>query len=135
MSTINKLNYKIKELQSFAASANFEVKISSAQYPISVKFYEKQVDLFSEEVTDAAPTICFILNDEMSIVTSDNFKTNEAVFDKMKKLSKDIDILYLRAFREEVGTFLSSLKQDDLEDPLSIKRGVEVLMREMIDLR
>ena len=134
MSTINKLNYKIKELKSFAASASFEVKISLDQYPISVKFYEQQVDLFSEEVTDTAPTICFILNEEMSIVTSDNFKTNEAVFNKMKKLSKDIDILYLRTFREKVGEFLGSLKQDDFEDPLSIKRYIEVIMRELIDL-
>lgn len=134
MNTINQLNYKIKELKSFAASANFEVKISLDQYPISVKFYEQQVDLFSEEVTDTAPTICFILNEEMSIVTSDNFKTNEAVFNKMKKLSKDIDILYLRTFREKVGEFLGSLKQDDFEDPLSIKRYIEVIMRELIDL-
>ena len=128
MSTINKLKYKVKELQSYAVGANLCVKnINTAQYPLSVEFYEKQIDLFSEDVNDTAPTLCLIFDDELRIVTSDNFKTNEAVFNKLKNLSKEINYLYLRAFREEVGEFLDSIK-DEIAVPLSIKRYLDNLL-------
>ena len=130
MSTINQLNYKIKELQSYAVGAGLCVKnINAAQYPISVEFYEKQIDLFSDDVTDAPPTLCFIFADEMRIVTSDNFKTNEAVFNKLKKLSKEVNHLYLQSFREEVGEFLDSIK-DRVIVPLSIRRYFDNLICE-----
>lgn len=130
MSTINQLNYKIKELQSYAVGANLCVKnIKTATYPISVEFYEKQIDMFSEDVNDVPPTLCFIFDDEMRIVTSDNFKTNEATFNKLKKLSKEINHLYLKAFREDVGVFLDAI-QDKVAVPSYIKRYFDNLLCE-----
>ena len=128
MSTINKLNYKIKELQSYAVRANLCVQnINTSKYLLSVEFCEKQIDMFSDDVSEASPTLCFIFGDELKIITSDNFKTNETVFNKLKNLSKEINHLYLQAFREEVGDYLDSIK-DMLPLPLSIQRFFDNFM-------
>jgi hypothetical protein len=103
MNTIKKLKSKIKELQNYVdENTNFNLEIQSSQYPVSVSFYENQIDLFSEDVSDAAPSLCFVFDDEMRIITAENFKINETVFNKLKNLSKEVNRLYLHSFREEI---------------------------------
>lgn len=103
MNTINKLKSKIKELQNYVEeNTNFNIEIQSSQYPVSVSFYENQIDMFSEDVSDTAPTLCFVFDDEMRIITAENFKINETVFNKLKNLSKEVNRLYLHSFREEI---------------------------------
>lgn len=134
MSTINKLKFKIKELRDYTAgNTNLEVKINSAQYPVSVTFYEKQIDMFSEDVTDAPPKLCFIFNDETQIVTDENFTIGESVFNKLKNLSKAINLLYLHAFREEIEKIVIPLWDtvDGSQMALYRKREFDRLMREI----
>ena len=103
MNTINKLKSKIKELQNYVEeNTNFSIEIQSSQYPVSVSFYENQIDMFSEDVSDTAPSLCFVFDDEMRIITAENFKINETVFNKLKNLSKEVNRLYLHSFREEI---------------------------------
>lgn len=103
MNTINKLKSKIKELQNYVdENTNFNLEIQSSQYPVSVSFYENQIGVFSEDVSDTAPSLCFVFDDEMRIITAENFKINETVFNKLKNLSKEVNRLYLHSFREEI---------------------------------
>ncbi len=103
MNTINKLKSKIKELQNYVEeNTNFNLEIQSSQYPVSVSFYENQIDMFLEDVSDTAPSLCFVFDDEMRIITAENFKINETVFNKLKNLSKEVNRLYLHSFREEI---------------------------------
>jgi hypothetical protein len=103
MNTINKLKSKIKELQNYVEeNTNFNIEIQSSRYPVSVSFYENQIDMFSDDVSDTAPSLCFIFDDEMRIITAENFKINETVFNKLKNLSKEVNRLYLHSFREEI---------------------------------
>ena len=103
MNTINKLKSKIKELQNYVEeNTNFDVEIKSSQYPVSVSCYENQIDMFSDDVSDTAPSLCFVFDDEMRIITAENFKINETVFNKLKNLSKEVNRLYLHSFREEI---------------------------------
>lgn len=107
MNTINKLKNKIKELQNYVEeNTNFNVEIQSSQYPMSVSFYENQIDLFSEDISDTAPSLCFVFDDEMRIITAENFKINETVFNKLKNLSKEVNRLYLHSFREEIDKMI-----------------------------
>lgn len=103
MNTIKKLKSKIKELQNYVEeNTNFNIEIQSSQYPVSVSFYENQIDMFSEDVSETAPSLCFVFDDEMRIITAENFKINETVFNKLKNLSKEVNRLYLHSFREEI---------------------------------
>ena len=103
MNTISKLKSKIKELRNYVEeNTNFNIEIQSSQYPVSVSFYENQINMFSEDVSDTAPSLCFVFDDEMRIITAENFKINETVFNKLKNLSKEVNRLYLHSFREEI---------------------------------
>lgn len=103
MSTIIKLKYKVSELKKYVEeNTQFSVEIRSTKYPVSISFYENKIDLFSEEITDTVPLLCFVFADEMSITTTEDFKISEAVFNKLKNLSKEINRLYLHSFREEI---------------------------------
>ena len=103
MNTISKLKSKIKELQNYVEeNTNFNVEIQSSQYPVSVSFYENQINMFLDDVSDTAPSLCFVFDDEMRIITAENFKINETVFNKLKNLSKEVNRLYLHSFREEI---------------------------------
>ena len=133
MSTINKLKFKIKELRNYVEeNTNLEVKINSAEYPVSVTFYEKQIDMFSEDVSDAPPKLCFIFNDETQIVTAEDFTIGESVFNKLKNLSKAINLLYLHSFREEIEKVIVPLWDtiDGSQIAVYRKREFDRLMRD-----
>lgn len=101
MNAIIKLREKINELQKYVnENTTLDLKIQSSKYPLSIKFRKTQLEILSEDES-ASPTLCFVFEDEMRIVTTENFKINEAVFNKLKNLSKEINRLYLHAFREE----------------------------------
>ena len=107
MNTVRKLKSKIEELQSYVEdNTNFNIEIQSNQYPMSVSFYENQIGVFSDDVSDAAPSLCFVFDDEMRIITAENFKINETVFNKLKNLSKEVNRLYLHSFREEIDKII-----------------------------
>lgn len=103
MSAINKLKSKVRELSNYVSeNTNLEVEIQSSQYPMSISFYETQIDAFSGDTSDGVPSLCFIFDTEMRIVTTEGFKINEATFNKLKNLSKEVNRLYLHSFREKI---------------------------------
>lgn len=103
MNSKRKLKDKIEELRNYVdENTRLTVTIQSSKYPLSIEFSENQIDMFSEDVSSTSPSLCFVFDDEMRIVTTENFKINEAVFTKLKNLSKEINRLYLHAFREEI---------------------------------
>lgn len=103
MNSIRKLKEKTSELQNYVAeNTMFSVKIQTSKYPVQIEFCENQIDMFSDDVSHMSPSLCFVFDDEMRIITTENFKINEAVFNKLKNLSKEINRLYLHAFREEI---------------------------------
>lgn len=118
MQTINKLKKQIQELQNYVAENTFfGVKIQSTNYPVQIEFYENQIDMFSEDVQESAPTLCFIFDDEMRIVTAEDFKISETVFNKLKNMSKEINRLYLHSFREEIDKVIKPMW--DIADGIS----------------
>lgn len=103
MNSKRKLKEKIMELQDYVCeNTGLAVAIRSSKYPLSIEFSENQIDMFSEDVSNASPSLSFVFDDEMRIVTTENFKINEAAFTKLKNISKEINRLYLHAFREEI---------------------------------
>ena len=107
MNTITKLQSKIHELRNYIEeNTDLEVEIETSQYPITISFYECQCSMFADENTDAVPSLCFIFEDEMRIVTAEELKITETVFNKLKNLSKEVNRLYLHAFREEIDKVL-----------------------------
>ena len=109
MNSIRKLKDKITELQNYVSeNTMLDFNIQSSKYPLSIKFFKSQIDMFSEEES-ASPTLCFVFDDEMRIITTENFKINEAVFNKLKNLSKEINRLYLHAFREEIDKVIQPM--------------------------
>lgn len=110
MNTINKLKGKIKELQNYVEDNTcFSIEIRTSEYPVSISFYENQLDVFAEDVSEAAPSLCFVFDDEMRIITAENFKINETVFNKLKNLSKEVNRLYLHSFREEIDKVIKPM--------------------------
>ena len=110
MNSIRKLKDKISELQNYVCeNTGLACTIKSCKYPLSIEFRENQINMFSEEVSRTSPSLCFVFDDEMRIVTAENFKINEAVFNKLKNLSKEINRLYLHAFREEIDKVIDPL--------------------------
>jgi len=102
MNTIQKLTDKILDLRCYVAeNTALEMTINSNTYPLQIEFYDAKIDIFQEEVAEVAPSLCFVFYDEMRIITAQGFKINETVFNKIKNLSKEINRLYLHAFREE----------------------------------
>ena len=84
MNSYRKMKDKIIELQNYVCeNSRLTVAIQSSKYPLSIEFSENQIDMFS-------------------IVTTESFKINETVFTKLKNLSKEINRLYLHAYREEI---------------------------------
>lgn len=103
MKNIKKLEQKIAELKDFVkVETDFDVKISADKYPLSIEFYDAQIGMFDEEGQDNAPSLCFVFTEDMKITTEENFTVGEKVFNKLKSLSKEINRLYLNAFREEL---------------------------------
>jgi hypothetical protein len=110
MNSIRKLSDKIRELQNYVdENTRLAITIQSSKYPLSIEFSENQIDMFSEDDSSASPSLCFVFDDEMRIVTAENFKINEAVFTKLKNLSKEINRLYLHAFREEIDKVIAPM--------------------------
>jgi regulator of replication initiation timing len=110
MNSIRKLKDKIRELQNYVdENTRLALAIQSSKYPLSIEFCENQIDMFSEENSSASPSLCFVFDDEMRIITTENFKINEAVFNKLKNLSKEINRLYLHAFREEIDKVIEPM--------------------------
>lgn len=106
MKNYYKLKDEIAELKLYVeANTNFEMVIRTTEYPMTITFREKnvQIDMLSENVSKDAPTLCFVFDHEMRIVASENLKIDETVFNKLKNKSKAISSLYLHAFREEVA--------------------------------
>lgn len=102
MKTIKKLKNKVGELKKYIAeNTAFEVVIKSDKYPLTIEFYQSQIDMFAENIPDVPPSLTFAFDDEMRIITVEEFKINETIFNKLKNLSKEINRLYLHAFREE----------------------------------
>ena len=110
MKTINKLKKQVEALKDYVSeNTALGVKIQSTAYPVQIEFYENQIDMFSENVTEAAPSLCFVFDDEMRIVTAEDFKISETVFNKLKNMSKEINRLYLHAFREEIDKVIAPM--------------------------
>ena len=110
MKTINKLRAKIKELQTYVeGNTYFNIKIKTSEYPLSISFYEDQIDAFSENTSEISPSLTFVFDDKMRIITAENFKIKEKVFDKLKNLSKEVNRLYLHSFREEIDKVIDPL--------------------------
>lgn len=110
MNAINKLKSKVKDLQNYVLeNTNLEVEIQSSQYPMKISFYEAQIGMLSEDVSDGTPSLCFVFYDEMQIITVDGFKLNETVFNKLKNISKEINRLYLHSFREKIDELIVPL--------------------------
>lgn len=104
MKNYYKLKDEITELQLYVrANTSFEMVICTTEYPMTITFREKQIDMFEENESKNAPTLCFVFDHEMRIVASENLKIDETVFNKLKSKSKAINSLYLHAFREEVA--------------------------------
>ena len=102
MNTIKKLEAKVGELVKYIEeNTMFGVVINSDKYPLTIEFYKSQIDMFDESVPDITPSMTFVFDDEMRIITVEEFKINETIFNKLKNLSKEINRLYLHAFREE----------------------------------
>lgn len=110
MNSKRKLKEKIIELQNYVdENTRLTTAIRSSKYPLSIEFSENQIDMFTEDVPNASPSLCFVFDDEMRIVTTENFKINEAAFTKLKNLSKEINRLYLHAFREEIEKVINPI--------------------------
>ncbi len=110
MNPITKLKKQIQDLQKYVEeNTNFGVKIQASTYPVSIEFYESQIDMFSDDVSEAVPSLCFIFDDEMRIVTAEDFKISETVFNKLKSMSKEINRLYLHSFREEIDKVIKPM--------------------------
>lgn len=110
MKTIKKLKNKVEELRKYIIeNTTFEVVIKPDKYPLSIEFYQSQIDMFSENIPDIPPSLTFVFDDEMRIVTVEEFKINEAIFNKLKNLSKEINRLYLHAFREEFDNVIEPM--------------------------
>ena len=103
MNSNRKMKEKIMELQNYVCeNTKLTVAIQSSKYPLTIEFSENQIDMFSDEFTNASPSLSFVFDDEMRIVTTENFKINEVAFTKLKNISKEINRLYLHAFREDI---------------------------------
>lgn len=103
MNSYRKMKDKIIELQNYVCeNSRLTVAIQSSKYPLSIEFSENQIDMFSEDISNTSPSLSFVFDDEMRIVTTESFKINETVFTKLKNLSKEINRLYLHAYREEI---------------------------------
>lgn len=110
MNSIRKLKDKITELQNYVSeNTMLDFNIQSSKYPLSITFRKSQIDMFSEDDSNASPSLCFVFDDEMRIITTENFKINEAAFNKLKNLSKEINRLYLHAFREEIDKVIQPM--------------------------
>lgn len=110
MKTIRKLKEKVEELRKYIAeNTTFEVAIKSDKYPLTIEFYQSQIDMFSENVPDIPPSLTFSFDNEMRIITVEEFKINETIFNKLKSLSKEINRLYLHAFREEFDNVIKPM--------------------------
>jgi hypothetical protein len=110
MKTIKKLETKVEELQRYTEeNTTFGVVIKSDKYPLTIEFYQEKIDMFTENISDISPSMTFVFNDEMRIVTVEEFKINETIFNKLKNLSKEINRLYLHAFREEFDSVINPL--------------------------
>lgn len=110
MNSNRKMKDKIMELQDYVCdNTKLTAVIQSSKYPLVIEFSENQIDMFSENISDASPSLSFVFDDEMRIVTTENFKINEAVFTKLKNLSKEINRLYLHAFREEIEKVINPI--------------------------
>ena len=102
MKTIKKLKDKVAELKKYIdENTTLKVVIKSDKYPLTIEFYQSQIDMFTENVPDVPPSLTFEFDDEMRIITVEEFKINETIFNKLKNLSKEINRLYLHTFREE----------------------------------
>ena len=110
MKTIKKLKTKVEELKKYIdENTTLKVVIKSDEYPLTVEFYQSQIDMFTENIPDIPPSLTFEFDDEMRIITVEEFKINETIFNKLKNLSKEINRLYLHAFREEFDNVIEPL--------------------------
>ncbi len=133
MKTINKLKKKIEELQEYVSETTvFGVKIRTSTYPVQIEFYESQIDMFTEDIQDTAPTLCFVFDDEMRIITAEDFKISETVFNKLKNMSKEINRLYLHTFREEIDKVIKPMWNtlDGSQVALYRKKSFDELMNQ-----
>lgn len=110
MKITDMLDDKIIELRTYVnGNTSLDVKIKSNTYPMSIEFYDMQIDAFEDEVSEGVPTLAFVFCESMRIITAENFKIEEAVFNRLKNLSKEINRLYLHAFRQEIEKVISPL--------------------------
>ena len=107
MSAINDYRAKVDELNEYVRkNTGLTVMIVTENYPITISFFREreQVSLFDEGIDDSTPGMQFIFNEKMLIRTQENFGISEEIFNKLKSLSKEINRLYLHAFRERMDS-------------------------------
>lgn len=110
MKTIKKLDTKVSELRRYIEeNTTFGVVIKADEYPLTIEFYQNQIDMFTQSASDVSPSMTFVFDDEMRIITVEEFHINETIFNKLKNLSKEINRLYLHAFREEFDNAIKPL--------------------------
>ena len=127
MKTIKKLEVKIAELKDFIKTeTDLDVKIHAESYPLSIEFYDAQIGMFDEDKPEDTPTLRFVFSEDMKITTEENFTVGEKVFNKLKSLSKEINRLYLNAFREELDGVIGAFW--DTKDGKSVKAQFDLLM-------
>lgn len=110
MKTIKKLSTKVEELIKYInENTMLGVVIKSDEYPLTIEFYQDKIDVFTENISEVPPSMTFVFDDEMRIITVEEFKINETTFNKLKNLSKEINRLYLHAFREEIDNIIKPM--------------------------
>ena len=105
------LDDKIIELRKYVnENTELQIEIEAGTYPLVIKFYDTQINMFEDdEPSETVPFLCFVFWSEMRIVTTEVFKINESVFSRLKNISKEINRLYLHAFRQGIDDVIKPI--------------------------
>lgn len=105
------LDDKIIELRKYVnENTELQIEIEAGTYPLVIKFYDTQINMFEDdEPSETVPSLCFVFWSEMRIVTTEGFKINESVFSRLKNISKEINRLYLHAFRQGIDDVIKPI--------------------------
>ena len=125
MKNFNQLKLKIEELKRYLEKNTSMDVVIKFSYPVRIKFFEvEQPNLFShveDEPESASGALTFVLADKLGVIVENDLRIDDETLSKLKKYSKDINFLYLNAFRAFIPT-LPQLKEYHEEfDSLVVK--------------